>query len=57
MGVFAQREGDVVADVQRVEQRAHLEKKPEPLADVHDVALAQRVDPVAVEPDFPRVRL
>ena len=41
-GVLAQREGDVVVEVHRAEQRAVLEQHAEQLADLVEVALAQR---------------
>ncbi len=57
LGVLAQREGDVVEQVLRAEQRAVLEQHPEQLADLVELALLDPGDVAAVDDDRAVLRL
>ena len=52
LGVLAEREGDVVEQVHRPEQRAVLEEHAELAADAVEVLLAHADDLLAVDPDL-----
>ena len=56
VGLFVQLVADVLADGQRVEQRAFLEDHPEVGAHRHHLVLGQLVDALAVHPDDARRR-
>ena len=57
LGVFAQREGNIVVDVHRAEQRAVLEQHAEQLAYLVEASLRQLGEVLVVDPDRSAIRL
>ena len=56
IGVLAQRVGDVVQHVHRIEQRSGLEQHPDLLARLQQGVLVEAGDLDVVDPDLARVR-